>query len=175
MNTCLFPVLLLHPSIILQLHFLQPETTSRTNSVVLSNPQFLRHLWLFSFSHHPRLSVRLGSTCLWQLYSLPYALLVASKVLGFMSSPATLSTTVFLDWNTNYVAEPKHAAGVWHGSRANGFPYPILKVSTFLISPLFSSVLPSNSGFQPSWCRCFNIVPHVVVIPNHKIIFVAIS
>lgn len=97
MNTYLFPVLLLNPSIILQLHFRQPalcgKTTARTNSVVLSNPQPLTHHLLFSFSHH----LRLSACCSWVLHLVGSSILCPVlcwwvRVPGLMCSPTSLST-----------------------------------------------------------------------------------
>lgn len=135
MHAC-FLFLSLTPSVILQVHFRQPivwkdQAKNQPSGPVYSSGSHASSALLICPTPQVLHVLLLGSTFLWQLYSLPCALLVGTRVRGLMSSPATFSTTNFLDWNPNYVAGPKHVAGVQHGSRVNGFPCPILKVSTF--------------------------------------------
>lgn len=135
MHAC-FLFLSLTPSVILQVHFRQPivwkdQAKDQLSGPVYSSGSHASSALLICPTPQVLHVLLLGSTFLWQLYSLPCALLVGTRVRGLMSSRATFSTTNFLDWNPNYVAGPKHVAGVRHGSRVNGFPCPILKVSTF--------------------------------------------
>lgn len=146
-NICPFPVPLPNHTIISRL-FLQPalceRVMSRSNSVVLSDPHCLDHssqflaFWSYSPGAPPRSCINSAA--------LSSALCAAGGFQNPKAQPGPLleHSPQQFSWSEMLIRQqsPKYFAVVWRGS-SNGFPYPILKVSTSLISPLFLSRSPT--------------------------------